>query len=77
MNLSKSIKQVNGPINVVRLEGKVNDVRKVIYVFLDFHYGISRQTECENIYSKDIQLYLAENFGNLTKSDKIYDFFRN
>ncbi|QGR54292.1 hypothetical protein [Moumouvirus maliensis] len=75
MNLNKSIKQVNGPINVVRLEGKVNDVRKVIYVFLDFHYGISRQTECENIYSKDIQLYLAENFGNLTKSDKIYDFF--
>ncbi|AQN68658.1 hypothetical protein [Saudi moumouvirus] len=75
MYLNKNIKQVNGPINVVRIEGEVNGIQKVIYLFLDFHYGISRQTECENIYSKDIQLYLAENFGNLTESEKIYDFF--
>ncbi|AGF84938.1 hypothetical protein QJ854_gp844 [Moumouvirus goulette] len=73
--LNKNIKQVSGPINVVRMEGEINGIQKVIYIFLDFHYGISRQTECENIYSRDIQLYLAENFGNLTESDKIYDFF--
>ncbi|BCS82629.1 hypothetical protein QLL95_gp0140 [Cotonvirus japonicus] len=73
--LNQNTKYVNGPINVVRMQGKVNDIDKVIYLFMDFHSGIQIQTECDNIYSRDVQLYLAENFADLTDSGKMYDFF--
>lgn len=74
-NFDKKIKQINGPINVARLEGRINGVKKVIYVFMDFHVDVSEQTECENIYSKDIQKYFVENFDRLNTQPKIYDFF--
>lgn len=78
MNIfDKNIKKINGPINVVRLEGKVNDVDKVIYIFMDMHFKISNQTECDNIYSKDVQNYFADSFDHLSNSNtnKSYDFF--
>jgi len=28
---------VNGPVNVVRLEGTIGDIKKVIYLFFDYH----------------------------------------
>lgn len=75
----KKSKQINGPINVVRLEGFINNVKKVIYIFMNYSVSIYLQSECENIYSQDIQYYLAKSFSNLsTDSDKInkmYDFF--
>jgi hypothetical protein len=75
MNLKKNVKEINGPINVIRMEGKINDITKVIYIFMDQHVCITKQTQCNNIFSKDIQTYLAENFDNLNNSSKIYDFF--
>jgi hypothetical protein len=30
---------VNGPINVIRLEGKIGDIKKVVYLFMDIHYS--------------------------------------
>lgn len=69
-------KLINGPINVVRLEGEINNVKKVVYFFLDYVVDLSKQTECDNIYSKDIQYYLAENFKQLSHNEKkMYDFF--
>lgn len=73
--MDKNTKQVSGPVNVARLEGKINNITKVIYLFMDYHAPACSQTECENLFAKDIQLYLAENFDKLNKSDKIYDFF--
>lgn len=78
-----SIRQINGPINIIRLEGVVNGIRKIIYVFMDMHEDVRNQTECENVYSKDVQSYFAESFYNISHSsdsksgsnDKIYDFF--
>jgi hypothetical protein len=39
---------VNGPINVVRLEGIINNIKKVIYVFFDYHSPLIYQTRCED-----------------------------
>jgi len=74
-SLSKQIKQINGPVNVVRLEGKFNSITKILYVFMDFHVPVSFETVCDNIFRKDIEEYFAESFYNLNSTNKIYDFF--
>lgn len=74
-NLDRSVVNVSGPVNVVRLEGLVAGIKKVIYLFMDIHEPVMFQTQCTNIYSKDINKYLAESFYELNNSDKKYDFF--
>lgn len=68
-------KQINGPVNIIRLEGEINGINKVIYLFLDIHVGLTEQTSCENIFAQDIQQYLVKNFLEMNKSDITYDFF--
>ena len=29
--------KINGPINVIRMEGSINDIKKIIYFFMDEH----------------------------------------
>lgn len=74
-DFDKTIKQISGPINVVRLEGEINGVKKIVYLFMDWHEDIHRQTECTNIFSKDINKYFVESFIELNNMPKIYDFF--
>ena len=71
----KNAKQINGPINIIRMEGNVNNIKKVIYIFMDQHINLSQQTECNNVFAKDIDTFFAENFSKLNDSDTIYDFF--
>src|SRR5581483_10204310 len=66
---------VNGPVNVIRLEGQINDVTKVIYLFMDYHIDTNMQTQCSNIFSQDVQRYFADNFYELSNGDRMYDFF--
>lgn len=68
-------KQISGPINVARLEGKINGIDKVLYVFMDWHLGVDIQTECDDLFSPDIQKYFVYSFEGLNKKDKKYDFF--
>jgi hypothetical protein len=75
LKLMKHDKFVNGPVNVVRLEGEVDGIKKVLYVFMDFHMDISGQTKCEDIRSKDINTYFVENFDKISDGEIIYDFF--
>ena len=63
---------INGPINVVRLEGSINNINKIIYVFFDYHATEKKQTECETFDSINIIQYLYNIFKT---SDKIIDFF--
>ena len=63
--------QINGPFNLIRLEGVVNNVKKVIYLFADVHRDVSEQTACENVFAQDISQYLAKNFLKLNKSSKL------
>lgn len=73
--MKHNFKSINGPINIVRLEGKFKNINKVLYVMMDFHIDVCHQTKCENIFSKNISTYLAENFYKLNNSNKKYDFF--
>ncbi|AGD92752.1 hypothetical protein LBA_00834 [Megavirus lba] len=68
-------KYINGPINVIRLKGSMNGIKKIIYLFMDQHHPLHIQTECDNVYSDSIQKYFSENFQKLSKTKKIYDFF--
>jgi hypothetical protein len=68
-------KYVNGPVNIVRMEGNINGINKVIYLFMDGLLPIINQTECDNIYSTDIDRFLAESFHQLHNNKKMYDFF--
>jgi hypothetical protein len=76
MNIfDKDVKQISGPINVVRMEGNTNGIHKVLYLFMDYHENINLQTECANVFSKDLNKYLAEKFYNLNGMRTMYDFF--
>jgi len=68
---------VNGPINVVRLSGKVGDVDKSIYVFFDFHVDTEKQTKCEDVRSEDVAKFIVDSFDKSNKQNPkiIYDFF--
>ena len=69
---------INGPLNVARIEGKVNGVTKVLYLFMDIHYSENLQTECEDINSTDIDKYIIQQFDNFHKNidnNKMLDMF--
>ena len=67
---------VNGPINVVRLEGSINknSSKKIIYLFMDIHSDVDLQTECNDLNSLDIKNYFVNNFDNIKTNKKTYDF---
>lgn len=64
---------INGPLNVVRLEGDINGVNKVLYVFMDMHYPVQSQTKCPGVVAKDIVYYFIDEF--IKTEDKTIDFF--
>lgn len=68
-------KYVNGPINVVRMEGKIGNKNKVLYLFMDLLIPIGEQTECSNIYSMDIEKFIANNLLHSNSNSITYDFF--
>lgn len=61
--------QVNGPINAVRLEGKVNNINKIMYLFINIAGNITYETECHNFLADDIHkhiLKIVRNNKNIT-----------
>jgi hypothetical protein len=71
MNKKKLL--VNGPINTVRLEGTIDGIKKVLYLFSDVHVSVENQTKCPELRSIDFKKYLADTFDSIT--DKPVDFF--
>ena len=61
--------RVNGPINAMRLEKN----GKVIYLFMDFHWDLYKQSQCEILRSIDFKDFLINNFDSI--KDKKIDFF--
>jgi hypothetical protein len=57
---------INGPINIIRLEGYIYDIKKVIYVFMDVHNKLDEQTKCDNTDAKDIVLFLNDEFKSIS-----------
>lgn len=67
-------RDISGPYNIMRLEGEVDGVKKILYLFFDIH--ISRY-QCEDIDSVDITSYLLKVFRKAKTSmpNTTYDFF--
>lgn len=59
---------INGPVNVVRLEGSVFGINKVLYLFLDVHESITEQTQCKQYMGEDIVKYFIKQFKNTKKT---------
>lgn len=67
---------INGPINVVRLEGKVDNIQKVLYVFFDIHVSTEHQTKCPSFVSDDFISYFIKTIHKAEKTtNHKYDFF--
>ena len=64
---------ISGPINVVRLEGEVFGIKKVLYVFFDIHNPPGNESYCENIFSDTITTYLINQFRKT--NNEYLDFF--
>ena len=65
------VKNVSGPINIVRIEGQTDGNKKILYLLFDNHITY---TKCAEVDSININEYLANTFSNL-KTSKFYDFF--
>ncbi len=37
--------QITGPVNVVRLEGFINGIKKILYLFMNIHVFVLYQTK--------------------------------
>lgn len=67
---------INGPINLARVEGKINNIDKVLHFFMDYHENIEHQTVCSDIRSKDISKFFMEDvFDKADKSGEQVDFY--
>lgn len=53
---------INGPINIIRIEGYIYNIKKVIYLFMDRHENLENQTSCDTSDAKDIVEYLNDEF---------------
>ena len=74
--LDSTRKYIDGPVNVTRLEGKIGGIKKVIYLFMDYHLNLgTEQRQCSNIFSTNIRKYFVDSFTETTKGDIMIDFF--
>ena len=64
---------INGPINLVRLEGSINGNHKIIYLYMDQHVEEEKQTKCPDDESIDVGEHLERIFES--HNGHKYDFF--
>lgn len=75
-DLDQNKKYIDGPVNVARLEGNIDGIKKVIYLFMDYHAELDReQRQCQNIFSTNLRKYFADSFAELNKEKITVDFF--
>ena len=65
-------KFINGPTNYAILKGKINEIEKNIFLFMDTHNKIDAQTKCDSFDSVEISHYL---YNKIKSAQKILDFF--
>ncbi|AYV76904.1 MAG: hypothetical protein Barrevirus3_24 [Barrevirus sp.] len=65
---------INGPYNLIRMEGKINNINKVLYFFMDKHMPPNLQSECPTLRNTHIRNYLIDQFDNLPENRTV-DFF--
>jgi len=65
---------VSGPLYTVRLEGTIDGIEKVIYLFGDRHTEVENQTSCKQFDSITFNKFFYDNINN-SPSNVTYDFF--
>jgi hypothetical protein len=65
---------VNGPINAFRLEGNINNIKKIIYLFGDRHMPLGEETKCDSFTSKDFISFFYETI-KISDQNLKFDFF--
>jgi hypothetical protein len=78
--MSIQYNKINGPLNVARVEGQIDGINKIMYIFMDYHESIEKETTCKPLFnSTDFMIYLRDNFEVVSKdpefNKKFYDFF--
>jgi hypothetical protein len=71
------MKAISGPINIIRLEGNINNITKILYLFMDIHQSVDRQTECQDIRSINTTNFIIDKLDEYKKEypDKMFDVF--
>ena len=64
--------KISGPMFAARLEGKINNIDKVLYCFGDYHFNVNIQTECSDLRAVHIKQHLLNIFS---ASENKIDFF--
>ena len=71
----KNMRLINGPVNVIRMQGNIGNVKKTVYLFMDYHTKVEDQTECNGLFTTDVHKYFVEMMERLNEKNKKYDFF--
>jgi len=61
---------ISGPENVIRIEGKINNVKKILYLFFDIHLPLLTQTHCDEDKIYDVVNYFVDNFESNSSDPK-------
>jgi len=64
MRDKSTTKTVSGPLNMARLEGEIDGIHKVVYLLMDFHVSIDKQTNCYDIRAPTLRQFLIDRFDN-------------
>ena len=67
-----NLMSINGPVIAMRLEGKIENVNKIIYLFGDIHYPKNKQSDCGK-NGIDFIKYLKSNIQH--SNDTVFDLF--
>jgi len=74
MDVSEHI-YIDGPHDVFRLEGQINGLNKMIYLFADVHHNLERQTKCSTYDSTPIYNYIYTMCKEFDRKNIKYDLF--
>lgn len=67
-------KLVNGPVVCFRLEGNVDGIKKVVYLFGDIHMQIGHESQCASWKSDNFVRYFSKTMSK-TNKNTMYDLF--
>jgi hypothetical protein len=70
----KKQKLINGPIIAMRLEGNINGINKVFYLFGDIHKSLEEETKCSSFDAVNFIQYFRNTLKHTDKNIN-YDFF--
>lgn len=66
---------INGVLNIIRLEGVIGKIKKVYYLYIVIDYPVHIQLECDDMFSVDIEKHFADMIIGLQNNKKMYDFY--